>query len=49
MKDFRRWLWITFIVVMVIAFLMAYMRYFVECSNMEVSEMPWYCLYLLSK
>lgn len=48
MEKFWKWLWIAIIVTVIIAFLMAYMYYFVECSSMNVTEMPWYCVYFLS-
>lgn len=48
MENFRKWLWIAIIVILVIIFWLAYMYYFVECSSTPVSEMPWYCIYLLS-
>jgi len=47
MENFKKWLWATIVVIIVIAILIVYMYYFVECSSMNVSEMPWYCIYLL--
>ena len=48
MENFRKWLWTAIIVILVIIFWLAYMYYFLECANTPVSEMPWYCVYLLS-
>lgn len=48
MKDFRKELWVSIIIILLVVFCLAYMYHFAKCSSMNVWEMPGYCIYLLS-
>lgn len=48
MKDFWKWLWIAIIIIIIAFFWTVYIYRFIECASMDISEMPWYCIYILN-